>query len=133
MHLLLDYKVLRTLLIGTSVAFFIAFGSALAQTSPDSAAISLAEKALLRAREAGAERWAHQALSDAQTALDTALDLQSKKRRSNAEQVALRAERLAVLAEAQARHAKMKDAVDRKATENAALRRQLLMGQGKSW
>ncbi len=129
----MDYRLFRTLLFVTSVAFFLAFGSARAQSSADSAAISAAEQALFAAREANADRWAPRALADAQAAFDAALELQFKRKRSSAEQMAKRAERLAVLATVQSRYTELKDAVDRKATENAGLRRQLLMGQGGSW
>lgn len=128
----MDYKVPKPLLYLLSVAFFMAFGAVHAQStasSPPTPALANAERALQLALNARADSIAATDFAQAQQALLEAKQLQAKRRRNEAERMALKAQRLAELALANTRYVQLKDEVDRKTTTNAALRRELLMGR----
>jgi Domain of unknown function (DUF4398) len=128
----MDYKVPKPLLYLLSVAFFMAFGAVHAQSnaaSQPTPAFADAERALQMALSARADSIAATDFAQAQQALLEAKQLQAKRRRNEAERMALKAQRLAELALANTRYVQLKDEVDRKTTANAALRRELLMGR----
>jgi hypothetical protein len=109
-----------------------AFGAVDAQSntaSPPAPAFANAERALQMALSARADSMAATDFAQAQQALLEANRLQAKRRRNEAERMALKAQRLAELALANTRYVQLKDEVDRKTTANAALRRELLMGR----
>lgn len=128
----MDYKVPKPLLYLLSVAFFLAFGAVHAQSAAMPTplpAFANAERALQLALNARADAIAPSDYTQAQQAMAEANRLLSKRRRSDADRMAFKAQRLAELALANTRYLQLKDEVDRKTTANAALRRELLMGR----
>lgn len=129
----MDYRLPKAFVYLLSVAFFSMFGAVSAQSesrSERSPVIMAAEQAMQQARRARADTIVPADFANAERALAEAEALVLKRRRSEADRMALRAQRLAELAAVNARYLLLKDEVDRKTTANAALRRELLMGTG---
>jgi hypothetical protein len=129
----MDYRLPKPFVYLLSVAFFSAFGAVSAQgesRAERSPAIMAAEQAMQQARRARADAVVPADYANAERALADAETLVLKRRRGEADRMALRAQRLAELAAVNARYLLLKDEVDRKTTANAALRRELLMGSG---
>jgi hypothetical protein len=90
--------------------------------------VQRAERAVGDALRAQADVHARNELELAQTLLDEARDLESRRKRRDAQGVAVRAELEARLAEAMAGHNRLRGEVRARSDDNARLRRELLDG-----
>lgn len=112
------------------LAACLAAGTAAAQTPP-SPALAQAEQAVSAARQANAATLVPDAFARAEAAWAAAEAAVARGKNKEAERQALRARRLAEAAEAEARYLGLKERVEAKVSENAALRRELLVGGGE--
>ncbi len=108
----------------------LAAGTAAAQSPPPSA-LPQAELALAAARQANAATLAPDAFARAEAAWAAADGAPGRGKDKEAERQALRARRLAEAAAAEARYLTLKERVEAKVSENAALRRELLVTGGE--
>ena len=84
---------------------------------------------MLEAEREQAAQWAPEPYQAAREAYGQAQALQLKRKKSEAERAAQTAEAQADLATAQARQRKLAEQIERKISENNALRRDLLLGK----
>jgi ABC-type transporter lipoprotein component MlaA len=126
----MDYRVSKRFVYLSAIAFFLAITSVLAQTPASAPAFAAAERALLEAEREQAAQWASEPYQAARDAYAQAQALQLKRKKSDADRAAQTAEAQAVLATTQARQRKLAEQIERKISENNALRRDLLLGKG---
>lgn len=127
----MDYRVSKQFVyLLSTTAFFLAFTPVFAQTSAPSPAFEAAERALLEAEREQAAQWASLPYQRARDAYAQAQVLQLKRKKTDAERAAQTAEAQAALATAQTRQRKLAEQIERKISENNALRRNLLLGNG---
>lgn len=124
----MDYRV-STPFLRFLFAACLTAGTAAGQSLPPSA-LSQAESALAAARQANAATLAPGAFTRAETAWAAAEAAAGRGKNKEAERQALRARRLAEAAAAEARYLALKERVEAKVSENAALRRELLVTGG---
>ena len=105
-------------------------GTATAQSPPPPALVQ-AEQALAAARQGNAATLAPDAFARAQAAWTAAEAAAARGKNKDAERQALRARRLAEAATAEARYLTLKERVEAKVSENASLRRELLVTGGE--
>jgi ABC-type transporter lipoprotein component MlaA len=125
----MDYRVSKRFVYLPAIAFFLAVLPLAAQTPASSPAFAAAERALLEAEREQAAQWASESYQMARDAYAQAQALQLKRKKTDAERAALTAEAQAALATAQARQRRLAEQVERKVSENNALRRDLLLGK----
>jgi ABC-type transporter lipoprotein component MlaA len=113
----------------SAIAFFLAIMPVHAQTPAVTPAFASAERALLEAEREQAAQWAAQPYQAARDAYAQAQALQLKRKKSDADRAAQTAEAQAELAATQARQRKLAEQIERKTSENNALRRDLLLGK----
>ena len=106
----------------------LAAGTAAAQSPPSE--LPQAEQAVTAARQANAGTLAPDALARAEAVLAAANAAAGRGKLKEAERQALRARRLAEAATAEAHYLQLKERVETKVSENAALRRELLVTGG---
>lgn len=110
------------------LATCLAVGPAAAQSPPSE--LPQAEQAVTAARQANAGTLAPDALARAEAVLAAANAAAGRGKLKEAERQALRARRLAEAATAEAHYLQLKERVETKVSENAALRRELLVTGG---
>jgi hypothetical protein len=125
----MDYRVSKRFVYLSAIAFFLAVTPVVAQTPAPSPAFAAAERALLEAEREQAAQWAAQPYQAARDAYAQAQALQLKRKKSDADRAALTAEAQAELAATQARQRRLAEQIERKISENNALRRDLLLGK----
>jgi ABC-type transporter lipoprotein component MlaA len=125
----MDYRVSKRFVYLSVIAFFLAVTPVVAQTSALTPAFAAAERALLEAEREQAAQWAAQPYQAARDAYAQAQALQLKRKKSDADRAAQTAEAQAELAATQARQRKLAEQIERKTSENNALRRDLLLGK----
>ena len=125
----MDYRVSKRFVYLSVIAFFLAVTPVVAQTPALSPAFAAAERALLEAEREQAAQWAAQPYQAARDAYAQAQALQLKRKKSDADRAALTAEAQAELAATQARQRRLAEQIERKISENNALRRDLLLGK----
>ncbi len=125
----MDYRVSKRFVYLPVLAFFLAVMPLAAQTPEATPAFAAAERALLEAEREQAGQWAAEPYQAARDAYAQAQALQLKRKKTDAERAALTAEAQAALAAAQARQRRLAEQVERKISENNALRRDLLLGK----
>lgn len=125
----MDYRVSKLFVYLSAIAFFLAMTPVFAQTSAATPAFAAAERALLEAEREQATQWAAETYQAARDAYAQAQVLQLKRKRIDADRAAQTAEAQAALATAQARQRKLTEQIERKISENNALRRNLLLGK----
>ena len=125
----MDYR-MSTPFLRLLLAACLAVGTAAAQ-SPLPPALLQAESALATARQANAATLAPDAFARAEAAWDAAEAAAGRGKNKEAVRQALRARRLAEAAAAEARYLALKERVEAKVSENAALRRELLVTGGE--
>lgn len=125
----MDYRVSKRFVSLSAITFFLAVACAHAQTPALTPAFAGAERALLEAEREQAMQWAPESYQMARDAYTQAQALQLKRKKNEAERAALTAEAQAALATAQARQRRLAEQVERKISENNALRRDLLLGK----
>ena len=125
----MDYRVSKRFVYLSAIAFFLAVTPVVAQTPAPSPAFAAAERALLEAEREQAAQWAAQPYQAARDAYAQAQALQLKRKKSDADRAAQTAEAQAELAATQARQRRLAEQIERKISENNALRRDLLLGK----
>jgi len=125
----MDYRVSKRFVYLSAIAFFLAVTPVVAQTPALTPAFAAAERALLEAEREQAAQWAAQSYQAARDAYAQAQALQLKRKKSDADRAAQTAEAQAELAATQARQRKLAEQIERKTSENNALRRDLLLGK----
>jgi hypothetical protein len=125
----MDYRVSKRFVYLSAIAFFLAVTPVVAQTPAPSPAFAAAERALLEAEREQAAQWAARPYQAARDAYAQAQALQLKRKKSDADRAALTAEAQAELAATQARQRRLAEQIERKISENNALRRDLLLGK----
>jgi hypothetical protein len=125
----MDYRMSTPFLRFLFVAC-LAAGTAAAQTPPPSV-MAQAEQALAAARQNNAATLAPDAFARAEAVWSAAEAAAARGKHKEAERHALRARRLAEAAAAEARYLGLKERVEAKVSENAALRRELLVTGGE--
>ena len=125
----MDYRVSKRFVYLSVIAFFLAVTPVVAQTPALTPAFAAAERALLEAEREQAAQWAAQPYQAARDAYAQAQTLQLKRKKSDADRAAQTAEAQAELATTQARQRKLAEQIERKISENNALRRDLLLGK----
>jgi hypothetical protein len=125
----MDYRVSKRFVYLSAIAFFLAVTPVVAQTPALTPAFAAAERALLEAEREQAAQWAAQPYQAARDAYAQAQALQLKRKKSEADRAAQTAEAQAELAATQARQRKLAEQIERKISENNALRRDLLLGK----
>lgn len=125
----MDYRVSKRFVYLSAIAFFLAIMPVHAQTPASTPAFAAAERALLEAEREQAAQWAAEPYQAARDAYAQAQALQLKRKKTDAERAALTAEAQAALAAVQARQRRLAEQVERKISENNALRRGLLLGK----
>ena len=128
----MDYRLYQRLLYPFSVALFLCFGSAQAQTGASpapSVQIDRAGLAIEAAKQAGAPDLAPESLAQAESAYLDAQALLARRKNKDADRSAMRSIRYAELSASQARYVTLKEAVEEKTAHNARLRRELLLGE----
>ena len=125
----MDYRVSKRFVYLSAIAFFLAISPAPAQTPATTPAFAAAERALLEAEREQAAQWASESYQAARDAYAQAQALQIKRKKSDADRAAQTAEAQAALAAAQARQRRLAEQIERKMSENSALRRDLLLGK----
>jgi hypothetical protein len=125
----MDYRVSKRFVYLSAIAFFLAVTPVVAQTPALSPAFAAAERALLEAEREQAAQWAAQPYQAARDAYAQAQALQLKRKKSDADRAAQTAEAQAQLAATQARQRRLAEQIERKISENNALRRDLLLGK----
>ena len=126
----MDYRVSKRFVYLSAIAFFLAIMPVHAQTPAVTPVFAAAERALLEAEREQAAQWASETYQTARDAYAQALALQLKRKKSDADRAAQSAEAQAALATVQARQRKLAEQIERKISENNALRRNLLLGKG---
>jgi len=125
----MDYRVSKRFVYLSAIAFFLAVTPVVAQTPALTPAFAAAERALLEAEREQAAQWAAQPYQAARDAYAQAQALQLKRKKSDADRAAQTAEAQAELAATQARQRRLAEQIERKISENNALRRDLLLGK----
>ena len=128
----MDYRLYQRLPFPLSVALFLCFGAAQAQSGASIAPpeqINRAVRAIEAAHESGAPALAPDSLALADAALADARALLARRKGKEAERQALRAIRYAELSANQARYIHLKETGEEKTADNARLRRELLLGE----
>lgn len=123
-----DYKVFMRFLYSAVLACFFVVAPVGAQSPPNPAMLA-AQQALADAEREQAAQWAPEPFRNARSAYEQALALQGQRKKNDADRAALRAEAQAVLAVVQTRQQRLAEEVERKISENNALRRNLLIGK----
>ena len=127
----MDYKLSQRFLYVTSVAFLLCISTSSAQTAAiqmQSSVMASAERALLEAESDNAAILATEAYQQAQSAYAQAQVFLVKRKTKEVERWAMKSIRYSELAKSQVHYVQFKEAVDNKISENARLRRELLMG-----
>ena len=125
----MDYRVSKRFVYLSAITFFLAAASVHAQAPAPTPAFAAAERALLEADREQAAQWASVPYQAARDAYAQAQALQLKRKKNDAERAAQTAEAQAELATTQARQRKLAEQIERKISENNALRRDLLLGK----
>lgn len=127
----MDYRVSKIFLclIVVSAPFAALPVCAQSQNAVPASAIAAAEQALASAEAVQASELAPDAYLQAEAALSAANTQLGKRKAKNAERLAEQARLYAELAAAKARYIRTKETVEERTSANAALRRELFLGQ----